>query len=76
MDLKAWLRNWKSWIGNKERGNGMERYELANGDVYELIFFTDDCVVAKNGNIVHSGSYVECRRYIEAMREIARLKGM
>jgi len=54
----------------------MERYELANGDVYELIFFTDDCVVAKNGNIVHSGSYVECRRYIEAMREIARLKGM
>ena len=52
----------------------MERYELTNGDVYEVIRFSDSCAVAKNGGIVHSGSYAECRKYIEAMREIVKLK--
>lgn len=52
----------------------MESYELANGDIYDLIHFTDECAVAKNGSIVYCGSYGECRRYIEAMKEIIRLK--
>lgn len=50
----------------------MERYEISNGDVYEIIRFSDECAVAKNGGIVHSGSYKECRKYVESMREIAK----
>lgn len=53
----------------------MERYEMANGAVYEIIRFSDGCAVAKDAGIVYSGNYGECRRYIETMREIERLKG-
>ena len=52
----------------------MESYELVNGEIYDLLHFTDGCAVARNGNIVYSGSYGECRRYIEGMREIEKLK--
>ena len=52
----------------------MEKYKLANGDEYDIIRFSDSCAVAKNGGIVYSGSYAECRKYIEAMREIVKLK--
>ena len=52
----------------------MESYELVNGDIYDLLHFTDGCAVDRNGNIVYSGSYGECRRYIEGMREIEKLK--
>lgn len=51
----------------------MERYELANGEVYEILRFTSDCAVAKNGSIVCSGTYTECRKFVERIRESARL---
>lgn len=43
----------------------MERYELANGQVFEIIRFSDACAVVQNGQLVYNGSYSECRRYIE-----------
>ena len=50
----------------------MEKYKLANGEEDDIIRFSDNCVVAKNRSIVYSGSYAECRKYIEAMREVVR----
>lgn len=42
----------------------MERYELANGKVYVITRWSDVCTVTYNGNVVRSGSYAGCRRYI------------
>lgn len=47
----------------------MERYELGNGDIYDIIRFSDECAVIKNGNVVYSGTYAGCRRFIEIMRK-------
>lgn len=46
----------------------MERYELANGKVYDIIRWSDEYTVVSNGSIVYSGTYAGCRRYIESMR--------
>lgn len=46
----------------------MERYELANGMIFEIIRFSGDCAVVHNRKIVYNGSYSECRRYIEKRR--------
>lgn len=47
----------------------MERYELANGNVYEVIrYWRDTCAVAQGSKIVFWGTYSECRRYIEKRR--------
>lgn len=42
----------------------MERYELANGKVYEITRWSDICTVTHKGGIVYSGSYAGCRKYI------------
>lgn len=46
----------------------MERYELGNGNTYEIIRWTDECAVVKDGTVVYSGTYSGCRRYIESMK--------
>ena len=43
----------------------MERYELENGKVFEIIRWPDGCTVVKDGTVVYSGTYSGCRRYIE-----------
>lgn len=42
----------------------MERYELANGKVYEISRWSDTCTVAYQGKVVYTGSYEGCRKYI------------
>lgn len=42
----------------------MERYELANGKVYEISRWSDTCTVAHKGKVVYTGSYAGCRKYI------------
>lgn len=46
----------------------MERYELKSGEVYEIIRWSDECAVSKDGSIVYTGTYAGCRRYIESMK--------
>lgn len=46
----------------------MERYELKNGRIYEIIWWSDGCAVVKAGKVVYTGTYAGCRRYIESMR--------
>lgn len=46
----------------------VERYELRNGKIYEIIRWPDECIVVKDGKVVYSGTYAGCRRYIESMR--------
>lgn len=47
----------------------MERYELGNGKVYEIIRWLDGgCTVVNAGRVVYSGTYSGCRRYIESMK--------
>jgi len=46
----------------------MERYELANGKVYDIIRWNDEYVVAEGKEIVYSGTYAGCRRYIEKQK--------
>ena len=42
----------------------MERYELANGKVYEISRWSDICTVTYKGKVVYTGSYAGCRKYI------------
>lgn len=46
----------------------MERYELANGKVYDIIRWSDEHAVVSNNSIVYSGTYADCRRYIERQK--------
>ena len=46
----------------------MERYELANGKVYELIRWSDMYAVVNEDHIVCSGTYAECRKYINKQK--------
>ncbi len=50
----------------------MERYELSNGDVCDILTFKDEYAVAVNGTILYAGTYSDCRKYIEAKRLAAR----
>ena len=46
----------------------MERYELANGKVYEISRWSDTCTVAYQGKVVYTGSYAGCRKYINSQK--------
>ena len=46
----------------------MERYELANGKVYEITRWSDTCIVMHQGMVVYTGSYAECRKYINNLK--------
>lgn len=46
----------------------MERYELANGKVYEISRWSDTCIVAHKGKVVYTGSYAGCRKYINSQK--------
>ena len=46
----------------------MERYELANGKVYEITRWSDTCTVMHQGMVVYTGSYAECRKYINNLK--------
>lgn len=46
----------------------MERYELANGKVYDIILWSDEHAVVSDNSIVYSGTYADCRRYIERQK--------
>ena len=57
-----------NWIKKQTGGLLMERYELENGKVFEIIRWPDGCTVVKDGTVVYSGTYSGCRRYIESMK--------
>lgn len=46
----------------------MERYEFANGKVYEIVKWSDTCTVMHKGMVVYTGSYAECRKYINNLK--------
>ncbi|MBU5680099.1 hypothetical protein [Blautia sp. MSJ-9] len=46
----------------------MERYELANGNVYEIAMWSDTYTVTHEGKVVYSGSYAGCRKYINSQK--------
>ena len=46
----------------------MERYELANGKVYEITMWSDTYTVTYEGKVVYSGSYAGCRKYINSQK--------
>lgn len=54
--------------GKKNRGDLMERYELANGKVYEITMWSDTYTVTREGKVVYSGSYAGCRKYINSQK--------
>ncbi|MDO4649355.1 MAG: hypothetical protein Q4B26_11965 [Eubacteriales bacterium] len=47
----------------------MERYELRDGKVFEIIRFSDEYAVAENGTILYAGTYADCRRFIEGRKK-------
>ena len=47
----------------------MERYELANGKVYEITRWSDTCTVMHiRVMVVYTGSYAGCRKYINSQK--------
>jgi hypothetical protein len=46
----------------------MEKYELKNGQVFMIIRWLDMCAVSHDGKIVYTGTYANCRRFIDVMR--------
>lgn len=46
----------------------MERYELANGKVYEITRWSDICTVTHKGSVVYSGTYAGCRKYVNSQK--------
>ena len=47
----------------------METYINESGK-YDIVEYTDVCIVVKNKRIVFEGTYKECRRFIENQRKI------
>lgn len=45
----------------------MERYERRSG-TFDIVRYTDTCIVVSNKSIVFEGTYSECRSYIERQK--------
>lgn len=57
----------KVFNAGEPKGGKMERYEIRSG-TFDIVRYTDTCIVVVNKSIVFEGTYSECRRYIERQK--------